>query len=159
MMLKFIKSLKFDLGPKVKKNMVFEGWLFADLTSHGRVICYRVRSNRLSSGVSDLCRALYQHGINHNHCRNLTITSTRLLLIFKRAGCPHCAFCTSCDWYSQSSLSQSLYPLCCVSFMLRDSYLSVIWLPLSAFPAREGLCLGARCSWCDKRWIISFQTP
>ncbi len=134
------------------------------LASHGRAICYRVGSNRLSSRLSDPCRALYQHGINHDHyCSacNLTITLTCLLLIFNRE--PLC--CTLSSWlaFPSHALSNPLafttpYPLCCVSFMPCDSYLSVIWLPPSAFPARGSLCLGACSAWSDKRWIIPFQT-
>ncbi len=121
------------------------------LASHGWAICYRVGSNRLSSGVSDPCWALYQHAINHDHYCSaciLAITLTHLLLIFN----PELLCSTLSSWLTLPlhALLNPLafttpYPLCCVSFMPCDSYLAVIWMPPSAFPARGSLCLGA-CS-------------
>ncbi len=119
------------------------------LASYGRAICYRVGSNRLSSRVSDPCRALYQHGINHDHyCSacNLTITLTRLLLIFQSwAAVLYALFLTA---FPSHALSNPLafttpYPLCCVSFMPCDSYLSVIWRHRRPFQ-REEACVWER---------------
>ncbi len=137
----------------------FEGAIICGqlLTSHGCAICYRVGSNQLSSGVFDPCQNSLPHGINHDHYRSactLAITLTHLLLIFNRERCAvRSLFLTdvaiACSLDPLAFITPTLpavfvYPLRC------DSYLSVIWLPLSAFPARGSLFLGACSTWSDK---------